>query len=91
MTEVRESMYNVGDVVRVVDTPYNDCPFHWIDEMDEYCGKEAKIISACWIEGHKAYGYAIDIDEYGCTWCENCFAVESDIEESGSDINTLFQ
>ena len=37
MTKFRE--FFVGDKVRVVDTPYMDCPFTWIDDMTNMCGK----------------------------------------------------
>lgn len=92
MTEERpKPRYQKGDIVRVVDEPYDDCPFEWIGEMDDYCGQTATITSATWNEWAGAWGYAIDIDEYCCTWCENCFIVDSDIEESDSDIKMLFQ
>lgn len=92
MTEERpQRTFQKGDVVRVVDEPYEDCPFEWISEMDECCGKEARITDVIWLGHLKAYGYTIDIDEYGFTWCENCFdSPIPDIEESDEDISTLF-
>lgn len=92
MTEERPlPKYKKGDVVQVVDEPYVDCPFEWIGEMDECCGRVATITGVSWNEWHKDWGYSIDIDDYLCTWCENCFVAFTDIEESDVDINTLFQ
>ena len=90
MTEEKtQARYTKGDIVRVVDEPYKDCPFEWIGEMDDYCGQTATITSVTWNKWAKAWGYSIDIDEYCCTWCEDCFVPESDIEESDADISLL--
>lgn len=86
-----ESRFKKGDVVRVVDTPYEDCPFEWIDDMDEYCGTETTITDVFWIERRNMYGYYIAADDRCCTWCENCFVMEPDLEESDSDISVLFE
>lgn len=91
MTEENpQPRFKKGDIVRVVDEPYEDCPFEWIGEMDDYCGQTAVITSVTWNEWAGAWGYAIDIDEYCCTWCENCFTEDHDIEESDADVTTLF-
>lgn len=91
MTQEPKPMYQVGDVVRVVGTPYEDCPFCWVSVMDECCGEEATIESVYWDNSRNTHGYTIDIDDYHCTWCENCFAVDQDLDESDSDLTVLFQ
>ena len=91
MTEERpQPRFKKGDIVRVVDEPYEDCPFEWIGEMDDCCGKEAVITDTIWVGHRGIWGYYLDIDEYDCTWCENCFADDSEIEESDADVTTLF-
>ena len=91
MTRGPESKYQIGDVVRVVDTPYKDCPFGWVGDMDECCSREATIEYVYWDNGRNIYGYIIDIDDYNCIWCENCFIVDQDLEESDLDPIALFQ
>lgn len=90
MTREPMPKFQVGDVVRIVDTPYMECPFTWVDEMTEYCGKEATITDVFWTERHKTHGYTLDIEDCYCTWCENCFVQEADIEESDSDMSVIF-
>lgn len=89
MTRESHSRFNVGDVIRIVDTPYHDCPFTWIDEMSDHCGEETTITEVYWSEAYKSYGYRLDCDDGCCTWCENCFAMEDDIEESDFDMSAL--
>ena len=91
MTREPHPRFNIGDVVRIVDTPYHDCPFTWIDEMSDYCGEETTITDVYWNESSKTHGYSLDCDDGCCTWCENCFEPELDIEESDSDPNVLFE
>lgn len=43
MVCTREPIYRVGDTVRIVDKPYADCPFSWVDAMSRYCGHCATI------------------------------------------------
>ena len=43
MTEFRE--FFVGDKVRVVDEPYEDCPFTWVGGMTTMCGEIVTITS----------------------------------------------
>ena len=88
--------YAVGDKVCILPEPPDDelakdIWVHWIDEMDDYCGQEARIVDVSWIEHFGAYGYSIDMDEYSCTWCENCFVVEPDLQESEFNPSILFQ
>lgn len=92
MTEERpQSKFKKGDIVRVVDEPYEDCPFEWIGEMDDCCGKEAVITDMIWFGHRGIWGYYLDIDEYDCKWCENCFVVEPDLVESDLHPLALFQ
>lgn len=91
--EVRPSpRYSVGDIVRVVDEPYESCPFDWIESMDDYCGCTATIVDVQWNRAFRTWAYSIDIDESGCSWCEDCFATDynEDIEESDINFNELF-
>lgn len=63
--------FQVGDNVRVVDEPYENCPFCWIDEMTLFCGKEVQIEHRTWIERDNIYAYWIKGSS--CSWCANCF------------------
>lgn len=75
--------WNVGDVVRVVDEPYRECPFSWVDTMDEYCSREAMIRSKSFSTGYNTFRYEIDLDYGTHSWCGNCF--ETDVEEDEAD------
>ena len=87
-----EQMYKVGDIVKVKDHPV-ECAFTWIDEMNKYCGKEATIEGARYVEG-KGWRYEIDLDIRWCGWCENCFEhIIPDLPEfitEVSDLTSLF-
>lgn len=75
--EFRE--FNIGDVVTVVNKPYLDCPFGWMDDMTYMCGKTVTIIGKEYMERTKTYAYRIK--EYNYAWCGNCFiSIEGDIE-----------
>ena len=89
--EPKQPKYQIGEAVRIVDTPYMDCPFTWVGCMNDFCGKEATIVDLYWNENRKTYGYMIDLDNYSCTWCENCFVIDQDLEESDADLAVLFQ
>lgn len=65
------SKFHVGDYVRVVDEPYDDCPFTWIDEMDIFCGREVLITGVGWSNNYNTYYY--EIEDCDCEWCANCF------------------
>lgn len=89
MTQESQSMFQVGDVVRVVSTPYTDCPFSWVSDMDYYCGREATISAASYDKNRKLWRYNLRGSRW--SWCENCFEPPiADIEESDEDILTLF-
>lgn len=90
MGRKRNPVYCIGDAVRVVDKPYVDCPFSWVDAMDDFCGREAKVLDTIWFESHERYGYIIDIDDGEHTWCAKCLdGVHPDIEESDANISIL--
>ena len=82
--------FHIGDHVRVVDSPYNDCPFVWIDEMTLFCGKEVRIINAWWNSVNNAYAYIIEGPS--CVWCANCFNEIADTipEQTESDFLEAF-
>lgn len=80
-----ESTFKIHDIVRVVDTPYKDCPFGWTDEMDEFCGEETIITDVYWSADDNCHVYFITADREANPWCENCFVMEPDLEESDSN------
>lgn len=91
MTNRPEPEFHEGDAVRIVDDPFEGCPFDWADEMDDFCGEETVITGSMWFEHHGEYGYFIAADNGDYTWCRNCFAAPvPDIEESDEDISVLF-
>lgn len=63
----------VGDMVRVVDVPYRDCPLSWVDSMDRYCGKIMEIVRKNYNTQRACYAYRIDADKELYMWCGNCF------------------
>lgn len=82
--------FNVGDIVRVVDEPYNDCPFLWVSEMTEYCGREVTI---AFVDFNGRDLYRIEEDYECCAWCENCFvpvSIEPDFEPASIDELQIF-
>ena len=85
--------FQKGDIVRIVDIPYLECPFGWVDDMDEYCGIETTIADVVWGYSHNTYGYRIrsDTSARKYTWCENCFVVEADLEESDESFDAILQ
>lgn len=92
MTNRPEPDFREGDAVRIVDDPFEGCPFDWAYEMDDFCGEETVITGSMWFEQHGEYGYFIAADNGDYTWCRNCFAAAApDIEESDEDISTLFE
>ena len=91
--EQRESpKYKVGDRVRVVDSPYEECPFGWAFIMDDFCGRECVIIRTCWNWVFDAFEYHIRAadtgEESSCMWCDHCFipliTEEDDFDISGT-------
>lgn len=82
MSEFRE--FFVGDKVRVVDTPYIDCPFTWVSQMTRMCGKIVTIKS----KRMRKQTYCYTIRGYPFNWCGNCFMPlepEEDLPEIGDD------
>lgn len=65
-----------GNVVRIVEKPYEECLYGWAPGMDDFCGKEYKIQKKEWNEGYKAYVYMLS-DLAGVPqsyyWHEDCF------------------
>ena len=84
------SMFSEGDTVRIVDEPYEYCPFLWVEEMSDWCGEEVTIGSVEWDEARKAHRYYINEDDGDFSWCENCFVHEEiELPESDVDISLL--
>ncbi len=89
MSQTPKPRFKVGDVVRVVEEPYFDCPFGWAPEMNKYCGLEAEIIAIDYGSNIKTSVYILKNIPW--RWCENCFEPpDSDIKESDADIAMLF-
>lgn len=84
--------FDVGDRVVIVDRPFIDCPFVWVDEMNRLCGKEAIVRHASWDNLRNTHVYKIVDSEYA--WCENCFipiAEEQDFDVACTEeIEKLF-
>lgn len=83
MLPVKE--YNVGDVVQIVPEPYLDCPFKWVEDMDNFCCCTAEIIGKHYYKNKEQYGYRIDIDREGWLWCAGCFVSTDEETEDISD------
>lgn len=82
--------FNVGDIVRIVDKPYYDCPFSWASGMDMYCSREAEIKSKEYSAYFKTYVYRISADNTNYAWCGNCFEPLQELEiETASDDELL--
>lgn len=79
--------WSVGDVVRIVDAPYMECPFAWVDTMDKYCSMEAKICKKRLSEQYNTYQYIIDIDDGDHYWCGNCFEEVYKEEEATFEVS----
>lgn len=37
--------FSVGDVVKVVDVPYETCVFGWTEVMSRYCGMDGNVFT----------------------------------------------
>ena len=84
------SPFKVGDKVYVVDEPYWQCPFNWVDEMTELCGQEVTITQVVWSSSKKEYLYRVAESRIRLAWCRNCFTqFEEDILETDEDITSL--
>lgn len=65
--------FSVGDVVTIVPEPNYDCAFRWIDNMDRFCGKIAKVTAARHSSSHQCDVYSVDVDGGRYNWDEGCF------------------
>lgn len=65
--------FSVGDVVTIVPEPNYDCAFSWIDNMDRFCGKIAKVTSARPSSRHQCDVYSLDVDGGRYNLDEGCF------------------
>lgn len=83
--------FSVGDVVKVVDVPYEACVFGWDGVMSRYCGMEATITAAGYDYSYEAERYRIDLDDGRFVWCGGCFeSACAELNESDEDVMTLF-
>lgn len=97
--EQEAQAFEVGDIVVVVEEPYEDCPFSWVAGMTELCGKEVRIADVTrdhWLPS-SYIGYRIEAVDgtkiSTCVWCKDCFYPLADrepIKESDMDISVLF-
>ena len=84
------SIFRIGETVRIVDEPYDDCPFLWVEEMSRWCGEEVTIESVEWDEAEETFRYYITEDDGDFSWCENCFVHEEiELPESDGDMALL--
>lgn len=72
----------VGDKVMVVSEPYLGCPFTWVPEMTDMCGKIVTIIN----KRERSTTYSYNIAGSPWSWCGNCF-VSLEPEEELPEIN----
>lgn len=63
--------YGVGDIVTIIDEPLRGCHFGWGEDMTDYCGRQAKIVSK--LSSNSVYGYRLDVDGGRFTWPSSCF------------------
>lgn len=88
--------YQAGDVVRVVDTPYLECPFTWVSFMDKYCGCECTVRWAEYSWIHHTYKYCLEQDGddviNGIIWCSGCLtpAAEEFSEPNPAELAARF-
>ena len=80
-------LFQVGDVVRIVYEPYMRCPFNWVPDMDECCGVLTAVREVHFRSDKKVWQYKVA--GFAWSWCENCFVIEQEIEESATDIAML--
>ena len=76
--------FNVGDKVRVVSKPFEDCPFTWTEVMNKYCGATTQIT---WKEYNTPFNemcYYIEADGGRFMWCGNCFTLVSKQNAEGT-------
>ena len=72
-----EQKFHVGGIVRVVDSPV-DCVFKWVSGMNEFCGREAEIVSIDWNYMRDTWAIRLDVDSERFLWDENCIALIED-------------
>lgn len=86
------SRYKVGDIVKIVDDPYDDCAFGWdYGEMDRYCGVETTITKVVWDEYEGRYAYSIAADDGDYNWCDGCLLQpDPELRESDVDLGILY-
>ena len=83
-------LYEEGEVVRVVETPYKDKELvrtgvgdrhiEWVDEMDGWCGERAVITIVDEFDGT----YKIKGSDYW--WCNNFFESGTFVNEEDNEI-----
>ena len=77
--------YNIGDIVRIVSKPYRECPFTWVSNMDNYCGRKAEITDKWYSEWYGQYGYSVNVDGACFNWCGNCFESPEEFYTANQD------
>lgn len=94
--------WNVGDIVRVVDKPYRECPASWVPEMDDACGHEVEITYADMRIKNNGETWQIccckptdpetDMGAFHWNFCSECFvSVVPDFEAAPeADMKDLF-
>lgn len=87
-----DPIFNVGDVVKIVDTPFYECPFGWVGSMTSVCGRECTITEVGWHPSKRHHYYRTNRLP-NIMWCKDCLEEidQTNLEESDFDIETLFK
>ena len=85
-------IFKIGDVVRVVDSPNDECPYGWNEKMSSYCGFETTIKKVEPYDHDGGWVYRLKIDGGRWMWCDNSIILSSacaEIDESDASIDML--
>lgn len=90
---IMESLYKVGDVVRV--KPFKNCIFGISPDMRRYIGEDVVITRVRYEQGYEAFRYTIREDFEKWWWSDECFEPimlpELPEFEGCFDLNILFR
>lgn len=90
-------MYNVGDTVRIRETPPENRYDAWVffaEDMDQYCNRTAIIVDKHIHD--RGSMYHLDIDDGLFAWCDECFVSDyveesPDVEIDAADLFTMLK
>ena len=77
--DLMSDVLKAGDIVHVVADPYMSCPFTWVADMTQYCGKMATITRID--TGMRGFpnSFLISIDGGVFRWSAGCFQEVYDV------------